>query len=192
MSEMLQDQQADGTDGLPTREALMVAGLKCFAEHGYTGSRLSDIVEQTGLTTGAFYRHFASKAEFFHVLFVAYGEELQSTLAECSSFPEQVEAWIRIARKHRGVIRAAAEIQHIEPAEVEARRRLRDTCAGLIAAHLGEVEGGWLRARSAALLLCDVVAQYGLMEAAGWIEERDPAAVAKALGHLVDQGLYRT
>lgn len=190
MSEALKDHRADPPEALPTQEALMVAGQKCFAERGYTGARLADIVEETGLTTGAFYRHFASKLEFFHVLFVAYGEDLQSALAASSTFTEQVAAWIEVARRHRGVVRAAAEVVHTEPSELESRRRLRDACAGIIAPHL-EAVGSWREARSAALLLADVVAQYVFMEAAGWVEPREPAAVAGALGGLVDHGLYR-
>lgn len=188
MPDLLEDQQVSD-DALSTRDALIVAGLKCFAERGYTGARLSDIVAETGLTTGAFYRHFASKIEFFHVLFVAYGDDLQARLAACSSFTEQVEQWIRLARVHRGVVRAAAEVQHLDAGELEARRRLREVCAGLIVPHL-HVES-WRAGRTAALMLADVVAQYVLMEAAGWVEEREPADVARALGHLAEKGLYR-
>jgi AcrR family transcriptional regulator len=189
MSEALKDDRTEPSESLPTQEALMVAGLKCFAERGYTGARLSDIVEETGLTTGAFYRHFSSKLEFFHVLFMAYGEELQSALAASATFTEQVAAWIEVARRHRGTVRASAEVAHTEPTELEARRRLRDACAGIIAPHL-EAAGSWREARSAALLLADVVAQYVFMEAAGWVAPREPEAVAGALGGLVDHGLY--
>ena len=184
-------QLSDTTEKVPsTREALIAAGLKCFAESGYTGARLSDIVEQTGLTTGAFYRRFSSKAEFFHVLFVAYGDELQSALATSGSFAEQVEAWIRVGRRHLGVVRASAEIQHLEPGEMQAQRRLREVCGGLIAQKLPDV-GDWRKSRAVALMLADTVAQYVLMEAAGWVEERDPATVARALARLVENGLYR-
>jgi AcrR family transcriptional regulator len=172
-----------------TQEALIAAGLKCFAERGFTGSRLVDIVETAGLTTGAFYRRFSSKLDFFHALFMAYGEDLQSALAESADLRELVAAWVAVARRHRGVVRAAAEVVYAEPSELEARRRLRDACAGIMAQQL-ESPRGWHEARHAALLLADVVAQYVFMEAAGWLEQRDPDEVADSVARLVDHGLY--
>jgi AcrR family transcriptional regulator len=183
------EEHPDPERTLSTQEALMAAGLECFAKRGFTGSRLVDIVETAGLTTGAFYRRFSGKLDFFHALFSAYGDELQSALAGSADLRGQVAAWIAVARRHRGVVRAAAEVVYAEPAELEARRRLRDACAGIMAQQL-ESPRGWHEARHAALLLADVVAQYVFMEAAGWLEPRDPAEVADSVTRLVDHGLY--
>lgn len=52
-----------------TYQLLLEAGMKCFAEKGYAAATLSDIVELTGYTKGAFYGHFKSKEELFiHIL----------------------------------------------------------------------------------------------------------------------------
>jgi hypothetical protein len=40
-------------------------------------------------------------------------------------------------------------------------------------------------------MVADVITQYVLMVAAGWIPERDPKAVAVELERLVKRGLYR-
>jgi AcrR family transcriptional regulator len=173
-----------------SEDALLEAGRKCFAEEGYAGSRLATIVHEVGLTTGAFYRRFPSKADFFHALFVTYGEDLQAALAESESLQDQFAAWIRVSREHRGVVRASMEMLHRDPAHATARQRLRGLCAGLLARHL-EAKLSWRDARGAALILSDVLDQYSVMETVGWIEE-DPSIVAANLNELVDHGLYGT
>jgi len=61
--------------GLATREKLLQAAAKAFAEFGYERTRISDIVQIAGVSHGNFYRHFADKDE---ILFAV----LQPLLAE--------------------------------------------------------------------------------------------------------------
>jgi AcrR family transcriptional regulator len=50
-------------------EALVTAAMHCFHDRGYAATRVEDIAEAAGYTSGAFYFHFANKKEcFFHVL----------------------------------------------------------------------------------------------------------------------------
>jgi AcrR family transcriptional regulator len=44
-----------------TRRHILDAAARAFAEHGYRGISLNDIVRDSGLTKGAFYFHFPSK-----------------------------------------------------------------------------------------------------------------------------------
>jgi AcrR family transcriptional regulator len=46
-----------------TRRRLINAALDVFAEHGYAGASLDDVSETAGLTKGAVYSNFASKAD---------------------------------------------------------------------------------------------------------------------------------
>ena len=45
-----------------TRQDIIDAAVELFTDHGYGETRLQDIVERAGVTTGAFYYHFDSKA----------------------------------------------------------------------------------------------------------------------------------
>lgn len=45
-----------------TRQIIIDAAVDLFTDHGYGETRLQDIVERAGVTTGAFYYHFDSKA----------------------------------------------------------------------------------------------------------------------------------
>jgi AcrR family transcriptional regulator len=48
--------------GEATRAFLLHTSARVFAEHGYTGTSLSDLIAASGLTKGAFYFYFPSKA----------------------------------------------------------------------------------------------------------------------------------
>jgi AcrR family transcriptional regulator len=61
-----------------TRAALLDAGRRLFAEHGYAGASREEIVELAGVTRGALQHHFGRKQD----LFVAVVEELEAELGE--------------------------------------------------------------------------------------------------------------
>lgn len=167
----------------------MQAGLSSFAEHGYARSRLADIAKGAGLTTGAFYRHFSSKQDFYDALFDDYGDVLQARLNEASELVDQLVTWIEVSRAHRGVVRAAAEVALPNTEAAAARRQLRDACASLLARHLQGMPS-WRLTHGSAVMLVDTLDQQVLMEAARWIPERPPTAIAAALDRLVQRGLY--
>lgn len=191
MALTLSAETPEGASGPTTRQMLMTTGLRCFEAAGYGGARLTDITREAGLTTGAFYRHFASKVDLFTALFTAYGEELQEALVEANRLDARFVVWIEVSRKYRGVVRAATDLVHSDADAAAARQRLRDRCASIL---LVDLQGalGWRRARAAAHLLADILDQYVLMETAGWVPQRDAEEVAAALHHLVTRGLYST
>jgi TetR/AcrR family transcriptional repressor of nem operon len=56
--------------------ALVEAAMRCFHDRGYAASTVEEIVQAAGYTRGAFYWHFADKADCFrHV--IAYRERLR-------------------------------------------------------------------------------------------------------------------
>ena len=52
-------QETSGTD--PIRDALLDAAARVFANKGYAGTKIQDIVREAGLSTGAVYGRFRSK-----------------------------------------------------------------------------------------------------------------------------------
>ena len=44
-------------------QALLDSAMRCFGERGYAATRVEDIVQGTGYTSGAFYFHFKNKAD---------------------------------------------------------------------------------------------------------------------------------
>jgi AcrR family transcriptional regulator len=52
-----------GVTAAETRERLLRAAADAFAERGYDGTRVADIAAAAGVSNGALYAHFASKAD---------------------------------------------------------------------------------------------------------------------------------
>ena len=61
-----------------TRERLLAAARRVFAERGYYGASLEAVAEEAGLTKGAVYSRFDSKAD----LFLAFQEERNERTVE--------------------------------------------------------------------------------------------------------------
>ncbi len=59
-----------------TRERLLRAAADVFAECGYDGTRVADIAAAAGVSTGAMYAHFASKAELLVGALRTHGRRL--------------------------------------------------------------------------------------------------------------------
>jgi AcrR family transcriptional regulator len=65
-----------------TRERLLRAAADVFAERGYDGTRVADIAATAGVSNGALYAHFDSKAELLLAALRAHGRrELADLLA---------------------------------------------------------------------------------------------------------------
>jgi AcrR family transcriptional regulator len=52
-----------GTTAEETRGRLIEAASQAFAENGYDGTRIAEIAHRAGVSSGAIYAHYASKAE---------------------------------------------------------------------------------------------------------------------------------
>ncbi len=73
----------------PTRERLLDAALRLFAERGFQGTSVGDIEAAAGLTPrgGAFYKHFESKRRILEVALERHFDELDTTEAVVEFMP---------------------------------------------------------------------------------------------------------
>ena len=69
-----------GVTAAETRERLLRAAADMFAERGYDGTRVADIAAAAGLSNGALYAHFDSKAELLVGALRAHGRRLLADL----------------------------------------------------------------------------------------------------------------
>jgi AcrR family transcriptional regulator len=65
-----------------TRERLLAAGEKVFAQKGYDGAKLSDIAEEAGVSVGAVYFRFKDKDALFQAIVETFTEETSGRLGE--------------------------------------------------------------------------------------------------------------
>jgi AcrR family transcriptional regulator len=63
-----------GATAAETRARLLRAAADAFAERGYDGTRVADIARAAGVSSGAMYAHFASKADLLVGALRAHGQ----------------------------------------------------------------------------------------------------------------------
>jgi AcrR family transcriptional regulator len=108
--------------GAATRARLVSAAATVFAECGYSGARISDIVQMAGISQGNFYRHFESKDE---VLLAVLDDPLQE-LRRSSSGHHRADvglsdlvsanrAYFSTYARHRHITRVLREAAAVNP-----------------------------------------------------------------------------
>lgn len=61
-----------------TCQRIIEAAGRCFRKGGYSGIGVDGLAKEAGVTSGAFYGHFSSKAEAFKAAIIAGMEDLKS------------------------------------------------------------------------------------------------------------------
>ncbi|MFI6297808.1 TetR family transcriptional regulator [Nonomuraea sp. NPDC050790] len=69
-----------GVTAAETRQRLLHAAADAFAERGYDGTRVADIAAAAGVSNGALYAHFGSKADLLVAALRAHGPRLLAEL----------------------------------------------------------------------------------------------------------------
>ena len=91
-----------------TRAHLIQTAASAFAEHGFDGVSLNDLVNASGLSKGAFYFHFSSKDE---VALAAFRAKQQEMLALLAALPSPTTVADRLAL----VLRERARLLREDP-----------------------------------------------------------------------------
>ncbi len=147
-----------------TRERLLEAAADAFAERGYDGTRVADIAAAAGVSNGALYAHFGSKAELLVGALRTHGRRLLADLFAADPSRSvtdvllEVGRWLPRRRDARGYL--------IVEALVAARRD--EDVAGPMRDYVGE-RAEWLA---------------DLMRVAQQDGEIDPALSPNALAHF--------
>jgi AcrR family transcriptional regulator len=100
---------ADGrvTRGEATRERILAAARLLFGEHGYEQTSIEAVLEASGVTRGALYHHFPSKAAVFDTVLETVVAELAArAAADARSDGDALESlragarsWMQMARE---------------------------------------------------------------------------------------------
>ncbi|WP_169988887.1 MULTISPECIES: TetR/AcrR family transcriptional regulator [unclassified Microbispora] len=109
-----------GVTAAETRERLLRAAADVFARRGYEGTRVADIAAAAGVSNGALYAHFGSKAELLVAALRTHGPRLLADLLAAD--PDRPVADLLIAVGRRLQRRRDAGGHLIVEAMVAARR----------------------------------------------------------------------
>ncbi|GAA0456241.1 TetR/AcrR family transcriptional regulator [Streptomyces sp. NPDC046215] len=72
-------------DGRPVPQRLLAAATRLFADQGYDGTSVQEIVEAAGVTKGALYHYFGSKDDLLHEV---YGRVLRLQQERLDAFAD--------------------------------------------------------------------------------------------------------
>jgi AcrR family transcriptional regulator len=153
-----------GVTAAETRERLLSAAADVFAERGYNGTRVADIAAAAGVSNGAMYAHFGSKAELLVAALRTYGRRLleEAFAADpdrsVTDFLLEIGRWLPRRRDARGYLIVEALVAARRDQDVA--RPMRD--------YVGE-RGDWL------VSLMDIAQAQG---------EIEPTLSPNALAHF--------
>jgi AcrR family transcriptional regulator len=109
--------------GHTTRDRILVRAARLFADRGYDGVTMPAVAEASGITAGAIYRHYRSKAElFFHVVRRAVEA---APISPEAPIPEIVATYT--TRRLRRVRRVAVEVHYAAMKDPRLGRLLRNS-----------------------------------------------------------------
>ncbi len=90
-----------GVTAAETRERLLRAAADVFAERGYDGTRVADIAAAAGVSNGALYAHFASKADLLVDALRTHGRHLLGELFAADPDRPVVDLLLTVASSSR-------------------------------------------------------------------------------------------
>ncbi|HEX8804994.1 MAG TPA: helix-turn-helix domain-containing protein [Acidimicrobiales bacterium] len=180
-----------------TRGRLVRAAGQVFAERGYEGTRIADVARAAGLSTGAIYAHYGSKAELLAAAIRAHSdEELAGLLAgdELLPIPDLLVALgstLEQRSRERGSLLVEAIVAARRDPEVAAQLAAgvgdrEGFFAGLVlhAQRLGDLDGDV--APRAVARLCLMLALGALLVRALDLPPADPGDWSALMNRLVD------
>jgi AcrR family transcriptional regulator len=88
-----------GVTATETREGLLLAAAEAFARQGYDGTRVADIAALAGVSNGAMYAHFDSKASLLVAALRAHGRRLLAELFAADPARPVAELLLVIGRR---------------------------------------------------------------------------------------------
>ena len=95
-----------GVSSDETRQQLLAAAMRVVAERGYDGTRVAEIARVAGVTTGAIYNHFDSKADLLTAAIAEQGPDAFTNLIDVEPTLSAHEVFRRLGvalpgRSHR-------------------------------------------------------------------------------------------
>jgi len=90
-----------------TRRALVAQSRRLFAAKGYAAVGLSEIVAASGVTKGALYHHFDSKAELFRAVLTQVQQEVGEQVAAAAD--AEPNPWTQLTSGCAAFLRACAD-----------------------------------------------------------------------------------
>jgi AcrR family transcriptional regulator len=179
--------------GDATRLALAVAARDLFGERGYAATSIDEVASRAGVTKGAFYHHFAGKADLFQEVYEQVKREVSDQVVSVFNEPDHWKAVIggcqlMIDAQLDPAVRRIAlhDARSVLGWDVVRQIESRYGAVGIRGALRKAMHGGVIEPqplRPLALLLAGA-----LSEACFYVADADdPAAAREEVGRLIER-----
>jgi AcrR family transcriptional regulator len=199
--ETLEDDLLWDSADAPASRRLLAAALRCFAERGYHGTTTRQIANEAGLSPGAVYVHYRSKAELLHRIsrtgHVAALETLEDANDPTITDPhDRVERIVRAFASWHATHHRLARVVQYELGSLPAEHRhemmgLRNRCQAHVVRELTDgVESGAfgpIDIEGAAVAILSLCIDIGRWYGPG--SERSPDDLGALYSELVGRSL---
>jgi AcrR family transcriptional regulator len=116
-------------NGAKVREQILQAGLKAFAEKGFAGASVQDIIDATKVTKPVLYYYFKSKAGLYQALLDEASDESYRLVKEAAARADDLEgrlveiftALFDFLHERRDLLRLAFGATFASPGELPAK-----------------------------------------------------------------------
>ena len=156
-----------------TRDAIVQASVKLFAERGYDKTSVQAIIDAVGVSKGGFYHHFSSKEEIVQAITEDYiGAGLKALRVamdqESGSAVEKLNQLIQVSQNYKSKqrdIRAVIEASFSDDRNLKLEKAI------------------WRVIKKQTVPLFEGILEEGI--ASGEFQVQDAAAIARVLFHLL-------
>jgi AcrR family transcriptional regulator len=185
---MDEDGKETSAEGGPARLALLAAGREVFVSRGYHGTRVDHVVEEAGVSHGAFYRYFKGKDELAHLLAAQAMRTVSTSFMDIPEATDDASGRAALRRWLRSYNRA--QVSETAMMRVWVDAALQDD--SLLADSASALD--WGRRRMAHFLQprafgdpeTDAVVLLALVDTFG-VRERPPRSIDAAV-HIIEHG----
>lgn len=117
--------------GRGTRDAIVAAAARSFADNGYRGTRLHAIASEVGIQKASIFHYFASKEELYRAVLVESRGQIEAAITR---FVADQGGWLA---RVRGMLDAYIDLvaAHPEQTKILLRQSLGDAPDGYVADH---------------------------------------------------------
>jgi AcrR family transcriptional regulator len=199
MTEVQTDRRVE--QGRVTRDRLVEAATRLFAERGYDGTSIEAVLEEADASRGALYHHFANKEDLFEAALEATETDIEAAIvAEAVRAGDPVEAlragcraWVRKARdpgvQRIALIDAPAVVGWQKWREIDGRHGfglLRGTLEAIAAE--GRIRKDSVDLLAHLLLAASLEAALVIANSDGATAERQEAVLDEVIVRVVGSG----
>ncbi|WP_417331041.1 TetR/AcrR family transcriptional regulator [Halomonas cupida] len=156
-----------------SRERILAAAAGYFTSRGFDAVSIDEVMQQAGMTRGAFYAHFSSKAELYAHAIRQAAEHGVEQLDRLATPQQRIDAYLSQSTNHHD---AACPLACLVSDVAQRDDRVRATYTALLEGFLQRFQSGEEESGGRQQALMQAVAMIGSLAMARTVDDPELAA----------------